>query len=63
MRRETTSSFYNGLIHAGAGTGLAVVQLSALIPGLLPTIALLARRISAGRVQTRRHSRAPHVTP
>ena len=30
-----------GLIHAGAGTGLALVQLSVIIPGLLPTLALL----------------------
>src|SRR4051812_5377286 len=32
---------YNGLMHAGAGTGLFLVQLSALIPGLLPSLALL----------------------
>ena len=33
---------YTGLMNAGAGTGLALVQLSAYIPGLLPTLALLA---------------------
>jgi hypothetical protein len=31
---------YEGLMHAGAGTGLILVQLSALIPGLLPSLAL-----------------------
>jgi hypothetical protein len=41
MASETTRSSYNGLMHAGAGTGLAIVQVSALIPGLLPTLALL----------------------
>lgn len=30
------------LTHAGAGTALAIVQLSALIPGLLPGIILIA---------------------
>ena len=30
-----------GLIHAGAGTGIFLIQLSALFPGLLPTVALL----------------------
>jgi hypothetical protein len=29
-------------IHAGAGTGLAIVQLGALIPGLAPFLALSA---------------------
>jgi hypothetical protein len=29
-------------MHAGSGTGLGLVQLSVLIPGLLPTVALLA---------------------
>ena len=38
MARETTSS--DDLAHAGAGTGLALVQLSALIPGLLPSLAI-----------------------
>jgi hypothetical protein len=33
---------YRGLVHAGSGTGLGLVQLSVLIPGLLPTVALLA---------------------
>jgi hypothetical protein len=28
-------------MHAGAGTGLVLVQISALIPGLLPTLVLL----------------------
>jgi hypothetical protein len=32
---------YHGAIHAGAGTALALVQLSAIIPGLLPSLALL----------------------
>jgi len=31
---------YNGLLHAGAGTGLFLVQLSVIIPGLLPILAL-----------------------
>lgn len=31
----------DNLIHAGAGTALLTVQLSALIPGLLPSLALL----------------------
>jgi hypothetical protein len=39
MANETKS--YTGLMHAGAGSGLALVQLSALLPGLLPTLALL----------------------
>ena len=30
------------LIHAGAGTGLAIVNLGALIPGLVPFLALTA---------------------
>ena len=38
MARETTSS--DDLVHAGVGTGLALVQLSALIPGLLPALAI-----------------------
>ena len=29
-------------MHAGSGTGLGLVQLSVLIPGLLPTVALTA---------------------
>jgi hypothetical protein len=37
----TESKTYTGLLHAGAGSGLFVVQLSALIPGLLPTLALV----------------------
>jgi hypothetical protein len=40
MAARTTS--YNGLIHAGAGTALIVVQLGALLPGLLPTIGVVA---------------------
>ena len=32
---------YHGAIHAGAGTALALVQLSAIIPGLLPSLVLL----------------------
>ena len=31
-----------GLMHAGAGTGLFFMQLSALIPGLLPFVGLTA---------------------
>jgi hypothetical protein len=31
---------YRGLVHAGAGTGLFLIQVSALLPGLLATIAL-----------------------
>lgn len=31
---------YEGLMHAGAGTALVLVQVSALIPGLLPSLAL-----------------------
>ena len=38
MARETTPS--DDLAHVGAGTGLALVQLSALIPGLLPSLAI-----------------------
>src|SRR5437773_8862171 len=38
MAAETKS--YEGLMHAGAGTGLVLLQLSALIPGLLPSLAL-----------------------
>jgi hypothetical protein len=37
----TETKTYAGLMHAGAGSGLFVVQLSALIPGLLPTLALV----------------------
>jgi hypothetical protein len=33
---------YTGLLHAGAGTALFTVQASAIIPGLLPTLVLLA---------------------
>ena len=39
MQAETKS--YEGLVHAGAGTGLFLVQLCALIPGLLPALALV----------------------
>jgi hypothetical protein len=31
---------YEGPMHVGAGTGLILAQLSALIPGLLPSLAL-----------------------
>ena len=34
------SESYNGLMHAGGGTGLFLLPLSAMIPGLLPFIAL-----------------------
>jgi len=37
----TETKTYTGLMHAGAGTSLFLVQLSAIIPGLLPTLALL----------------------
>lgn len=35
-----------GLVHAGSGTALGLVQASVLIPGLLPTIALLGAFIA-----------------
>jgi hypothetical protein len=41
----TTTSQTNAsdqFIHAGGGAGLILIQLSALIPGLLPTLALCA---------------------
>ena len=41
MTMTTETKTYNGLLHAGAGTGLGLVQLSVLFPGLLPTLALL----------------------
>ncbi len=31
---------YDGLMHAGAGTGLVLVQLAVIIPGLFPALAL-----------------------
>jgi 4-amino-4-deoxy-L-arabinose transferase-like glycosyltransferase len=31
---------YKGLINAGAGTALAIVQLGAIIPGFLPAVVL-----------------------
>ena len=40
MTPQTNS--YSGLMHAGAGAGLSLVQLSAIIPGLLPFVGLLA---------------------
>jgi hypothetical protein len=42
MTAATRTGSYGGLIHAGSGTGLGLVQLSVLIPGLLPTVALTA---------------------
>ena len=39
MAGETNA--YSGLMHAGAGTGLALVQLSVVLPGLLPLIGLV----------------------
>jgi hypothetical protein len=39
MANETET--YAGLLHAGGGTGLFLVQLSVVIPGLLPTVGLL----------------------
>jgi hypothetical protein len=41
MTMATETKAYTGLLHAGSGTGLGLVQLSVLIPGLLPTLALL----------------------
>jgi hypothetical protein len=38
----TQPESYHGFIHAGAGTALFMVQLSAIIPGLLPMAALTA---------------------
>jgi hypothetical protein len=35
------SGSYNGLMHVGAGTGLFLVQLGAVIPGLLPVVILV----------------------
>ena len=37
----TETETYSGLLHAGGGTGLFLVQLSVVIPGLLPTLGLL----------------------
>jgi hypothetical protein len=37
----TENESYEGLLHAGAGTGLFLVQLSVIVPGLLPTLGLL----------------------
>lgn len=37
-----TPSEYRGFLHAGGGTGLALIQLSALFPGLLVSLALCA---------------------
>ena len=31
----------SGMMHAGGGAGLFLIQLSAIVPGLLPTVALL----------------------
>jgi fatty acid desaturase len=31
---------YEGLMHAGAASGLVLVQLSAIIPGLLPSLVI-----------------------
>ena len=56
MAAETKS--YEGLMHAGAGTGLVLLQLSALIPGLLPSLAL-AGLIAAVVVGRRRYSLRP----
>ena len=42
MTSHDETSAYRGLMHAGAGTGLFLVQLSVIVPGLLPFIALLA---------------------
>jgi hypothetical protein len=39
---DDDATTYSGLMHAGAGTGHLLVQLSAIVPGLLPFIGLLA---------------------
>jgi hypothetical protein len=39
---DRTTEISDHLIHAGAGTGLAIVNLGALIPGFLPFLALTA---------------------
>jgi hypothetical protein len=39
---KTTPTSGSGLMHAGAGTGLFLVQASAIVPGLLATVALVA---------------------
>jgi hypothetical protein len=38
----TRTRSYRGLLNAGSGTGMGLVQASVLFPGLLPTVALLA---------------------
>ena len=38
----TKTKTYAGLMHAGVGTGLALGQLSVIIPGLLPILAVTA---------------------
>jgi hypothetical protein len=40
--QPTETETYTGLMHAGAGTGLALGQLAVIIPGLLPIVALTA---------------------
>ncbi|HEX2102672.1 MAG TPA: hypothetical protein VHF51_03425 [Solirubrobacteraceae bacterium] len=42
MTTDTARTSGSGLMHAGAGTGLFLIQLSAIAPGLLATVALVA---------------------
>ena len=42
MTTDTTRPAGSGLMHAGAGSGLFLIQLSAIAPGLLATLALVA---------------------
>src|SRR5258705_100807 len=66
MARETTRSSYTGLMHAAAGTGLAIVELATPPVGVW----LLARpgKVPAGGVRAHvspvlaRVARLPHVT-
>jgi hypothetical protein len=41
MTPETKPTTGSGLLHAGAGTGLFLIQASAIVPGLLATVALV----------------------
>ena len=45
MTNETQS--YRGLLNAGGGTGLFLIQASAIVPGLLASIALLGVLLAA----------------
>jgi hypothetical protein len=37
---DTENTSYTGLVHAGGGAGLAIVQLGAIIPGFLAALAV-----------------------